>query len=100
MIKEILYTTLLLINGFVWIAITLYFKNIIKKNWLYTLFPLIISSTCCTIVITYYNKLFLSIPLALTVSYYIYSVIRGMKMTDILLIPFVLNIIIASALIK
>lgn len=100
MTEEIIYTALLVINGLTWIAITLLFKEIIKKRWLYTFFPLIISSTCCAIVIVYRDRLFLTIPLVLTVSYYIYSVIRGMKMIDVLTIPFVLNIITASALIN
>lgn len=74
-------------------------KNKIKKYWLYTLFPTIIYSLpLLNQILTTINKLLIiiSITLFIIYGYFIYRFLKGFRIIDTILIPFLiicLNII-------
>lgn len=97
MIELIIITVL---NCFLWVALTFIFKNIIKKMWLFTLFPLAIYTVASLVVISRVGEYLFLIPLGLLNLYYLLSLVKGFKLTDTLLIPTLSYIILTTLILS
>jgi len=67
---------LLIAAGFIWVLLTLFLKNSIKKLWLYTLFPTAIFSTPLIALSLRENN---AIPVILLGAVYAYTCVRAYK---------------------
>lgn len=86
--------------GLIWIVITIWFRDRIKKLWLYISFPLIIYSLPVIYVITISSIFtYFLFTLILIYVYFVVKLIKGLNIRDALIIPLLIITLLLIAII-
>ncbi|MEM1846011.1 MAG: hypothetical protein QW558_04870 [Desulfurococcaceae archaeon] len=90
------YILILIFMGLIWIIMTTWFRDRIKKLWLYTLFPLVIYSIPIIYIASRMNLLtqyLVLTALLIIYSYYTMKLIKKISLKDVLFIPILIIIL-------
>jgi len=84
------YSLTIAVLGIIWVLLTLWLRDRIKRLELYTLFPLLIYSIPALLLALEKKLVIVLLLLVLLYSYYVFKLFRQLNLKDALLLPLTL----------